>query len=104
MTDERPGDEGAVRQRRIEEEGAVRQRREPDTEGHAVRQRRIEEEGAVRQRRGVEGDEATEAEGHMFLSDTNASREIAKARSAEAERAARERRLQKEARPNRQNG
>jgi hypothetical protein len=102
-----------VRQKRIEEEGAVRQKRGPDTEGHgmdrlaeegAVRQKRIEEEGAVRQKRGAEGNEATDAEGHMFLSDTNASREIAKARSAEVERAARDRRLQKEARPNRQNG
>ena len=47
------------------------------------------------------GSDADDTEGHMFLSDTNAAREISRSRNAEAERAARERRLQKEARPNR---
>ncbi len=50
----------------------------------------------------VEGEEAGDTEGHMFLSDVNAAREIARSRNAEAERALRERRLEKEARPNRQ--
>lgn len=97
MTDETPEAEGRSRQLRDIAQGS-----DEDTEGHAVRQRRDEAEG-VSQRRVAEGGE-DDAEGHMFLSDAGAAREIARARNTEHERAARERRLEKEARPNRQNG
>jgi hypothetical protein len=43
----------------------------------------------------------TDTEGHAFLVDPISSRQIARDRSAEIERAARERQRQKEARPNR---
>jgi hypothetical protein len=51
---------------------------------------------------GADEDEATrDTEGHMFLRDTNAEREIARARDVEIERSLREKALRKEARPNR---
>ncbi len=97
MTDERPVAAGRSRQiRDVAETG------DEDTEGHASRLPRDDAEG-VSQRRVTEGGE-DDAEGHMFLSDTSAAREIARARNSEHERAARDRRLEKEARPNRQNG
>ena len=43
----------------------------------------------------------SDTEGHAFLVDPISSRQIARDRSAEIERAARERQRQKEARPNR---
>ena len=98
MTDERPEAEGRSRQLRD-----VAQESDQDTEGHRARQLRDEADGVVQRPRATEGGE-DDAEGHMFLSDAGAAREIARARNTEHERAARERRLEKEARPNRQNG
>ena len=98
MTDDRPEAEG--RNMRLRD---IAQGTDDDAEGHTMPQRRDEAEGVVQRPRATEGGE-DDAEGHMFLSDTGAAREIARARNTEHERAARERRLEKEARPNRQNG
>ena len=46
--------------------------------------------------------EESDTEGHVFLVDPISSRQIARDRSAEIEREARERQRRKEARPNRQ--
>jgi hypothetical protein len=52
-------------------------------------------------RRTDEATDDSDTEGHAFLVDPISSRQIARDRSAEIERAARERQRQKEARPNR---
>jgi hypothetical protein len=69
---------------------------------------KMEPEGARRRgpeddpaKKGGAGDE-TDTEGHVFLVDPISSRQIARDRSAEIEREARERQRRKEARPNRQ--
>jgi hypothetical protein len=75
---------------------------ELDTEGHRARPQAAEPIGPEGHRARPRATETKDTEGQSFLVDPHSARQVSRDRSAELERAARDRARQKEARPNKQ--
>ncbi len=81
---------------------AVRATEPKDVAGHRARPHATETEDVEGHRARPHATEGKDVEGHSFLIDPHSARQVSRDRSAELERAVRDRARQKEARPNKQ--